>query len=72
MKITKLQMTSLVVSLLFLSGIANAEYKQYNNTKQDTKQEKMEKRQQKMEERQQKRQDKKEEMKMKQKGMKQK
>ena len=58
-------MISLLVSLLFLSNIASAEYKPYNNTEQETKRQKMEKRQQK-------RDDKKEEKKMKQKGMKQK
>lgn len=62
MKITKSQMISLLVSLLFLSNIASAEYKQYNNTKQDTKQQKMEKRQQK---KQDKKEEKKEKMKMK-------
>lgn len=66
MKITKLQITGLLFSLLLLSsGIASAEYKPYTDAEQGIKQQKMEKRQQKREAKQ----DKKE---MKQKGMKEK
>ena len=65
MKITKSQMAAILLNLLFFNGIANAEYKPYTNTEQETKQQKMEKRQQK-------REAKKDKKEMKQKGMKEK